>query len=163
MRSMRFITAPAIMTLVLACTDSMPTDPEPGSYLIGAYLTPDLGTAVVSVKRQVEDEPSALTCTVLLDGKPMPLSTCCSADSEATFMLEIEPQYGHSYTLAAVLGDKNAAGVLTTPAKAYTTILTTPPADSLFFEPWGSLSLSSGSTTVLSRAGSISWGQLFLG
>jgi hypothetical protein len=113
----------------------MPTKPEQQSYLIGTYLTPDLALAVASVKRQDASYPSAIDCIVRLDGISMPLSTCCSADSEAVFMLDVQPQYGHDYVLTVSLGDQAATGVISTPAREYVTSLIKPSPDSLSFTP----------------------------
>ena len=136
----RWLVAVAVgMAFICACTDSMPTNPKQKSYLIGAYLTPDLALVLASVKRQDALDPSALDCIVRLDGNLMPLSTCCSADSEATFTLDVQPQYGHDYVLTVSLGDQAATGVLSTPARQYVTSLIEPAPDSLYFIPGESI------------------------
>lgn len=127
------------MALICACADDMSTNPSQKSYLIGAYLTPELNLALASVKRQDASYPSALDCIVRLDGNTMPLSTCCSADSEATFTLDVQPQYGHDYVLTVSLGDQAATGVLSTPAQQFTISLIEPSPDSLRFTPGDSI------------------------
>jgi hypothetical protein len=117
----------------------MPTSPHQESYLIGAYLIPELNMVLASVKRQDASFPSALDCVVLLDGTPMPLGTCCSADSEATYTLDVQPQYGHDYVLTVTLGENSATGVLSTPARKYVTNVIQPSADSLYFTPGDSI------------------------
>lgn len=134
------VTSATLLLFAGGCSDDATNPTGEGRYRITAYLLEDFSTVSVRIVRLDSRDPEAPTAMITVDGLPMQLDPMSSAE-EAIFGASLQPMLGQSHSVVIALAGNHASTTLVAPSQPSELAITSPPPDSLYYEPGSPLQL----------------------